>query len=137
MNVERGPLVRQTERKRNVSSGSQLSPIDILSIRLRNELARYQEVSEDLRRNWQEEMKGLPQISSMNTGTLAIALIILYRLGDTFTAEEIRSELDRFVFPESEETNEEKARFDLKKKEEIFRYIRAVNNYRERNRLSA
>lgn len=143
MNVaERGPMTRFTGK---VFFG--FGPMDALggkAYRLKGDLEKFPSVTKELRETWQEEMKTLPQFLSMNTQILSIALVILHKLegeqkvhtdeGEIIIeVKDLRDQLDTYVDPQYPPDNEETANLGLRKKEDIFRYIRAIIGHRERS----
>lgn len=113
-----------------------MSLLDGKAYRLKYELEKFSDVTEPLRRQFQEEVKGFPQFLNMNMAILALALVILFKLQQEEaegSAEEIRRYLDLYVDPEYPPTGKETAAIGLRKKEDVFRYIRVIMSYREEN----
>lgn len=131
---ERGPLVREFERKTTVSRSGQENVLDKIGGTVLKILEAKSDVGENQRRIWSQEVKGLPQIQSMNLETLCRALIILRQVGDETDYPTIIRTIgvpgeDLASISQSEYT------LQLARSQEIFRYCRAILNYRTRNYL--
>lgn len=114
-----------------------MSAVDGRAYRLKYDLEKYPSVTEELRKNWQAEMKSLPQFLTMNTEILALALVILRNLEEQnrgengFSLKDIRRELDINIDIEYPPQDKETFTIGLRKKEDVFRYIRAILSARE------
>lgn len=115
-----------------------MSLLDGKAYRLKGELETFSSVTEPLRRQFQEEVKGLPQFLNMNMAILALALVILHELelegkiteGGLEVAD-LRALLDYYVDSEYSPKVKEEAEIGQRKKEDILRYIRVILFYRE------
>jgi len=116
-----------------------MSLLDGKAYRLKYELEKFSNVTETLRRQLQEEVKAFPQFLNMNMAILALALVILFRIneeGDEVELDKIRQYLDLYIDPEYPPRDKEKAAIGLRKKEDVFRYIHLVIEYREHGKES-
>ncbi|SPN78893.1 Hypothetical protein BRZCDTV_52 [Brazilian cedratvirus IHUMI] len=132
---ERAPITRFGGKVSFFSFGA-MSMVDGRAYRLKYELEKFSSVTEELRKNWQEEMKSLPQFPTMNMAVLALALVILQNLESEgkgeggFELADIRSQLDLYVDVEFPPDDKEYFITGLRKKEDTFRYIRLIIDYR-------
>ncbi|SHO33536.1 Hypothetical protein BQ3484_468 [Cedratvirus A11] len=133
--AERAPITRFGGKVSFFSFGA-MSMIDGRAYRLKYELEKFSSVTEELRKNWQEEMKSLPQFPTMNMAVLALALVILQNLENEgkgeggFELADIRNQLDLYIDTEFPPDDKEYFITGLKKKEDTFRYIRLIIDYR-------
>lgn len=108
----------------------QMTDVQLATLDLEKELRSYQDITENRRYLWREEMTGLEQIRTMNMRLLAAALVYINQVlhGDpqnlipeVFTDEILQPYLDK-VLPAGANVRAYK--------EDLFRYIRAVLTYR-------
>jgi len=78
----------------------QMSVSEIASWNLYRELRKYDFISKDLRQQWTDEMKDLPQIRTMNMDILAAALSFIETVSGRITPDNFRSKaMDNVIEP--------------------------------------
>jgi hypothetical protein len=119
-------------------SRRQLTPEQLAGIELSKALAEIPGTTEDLRRQFQDEMVEMEQIRYMNMETLASTLMFLHNVGesvtrDTFTDANLAPVISN-IMPSTTSSETERRNTYIKLKATILRYIRAVEFYRENRR---
>ena len=113
----------------------QRSPQEEAGIRLTKALGAYSETSVELRTRWKDELLGMPQLRTMNMDILAAALVLLLKVNAEVDPENLT--------PENFEATVDSVLTKLvtddviimqKHRESVFRYIRAVIDYRDRRK---
>jgi hypothetical protein len=112
----------------------QLTPEQLAGIALSRALAEIPGTTEELRRQFQDEMMEMEQIRYMNMRVLAATLMFLHNVGDEVTPENFTDQnlapVIINVLPASDLPEMERRLTYIKLKETILRYIRAVQIFR-------
>lgn len=142
----RRPRPRPTPRRGAPSprrpgiSRRQLTPEQMSGIELNKSLAEIPGTTDELRRQFQDEMVEMDQIRYMNMETLAATLMFLHNVGETVTPDNFTdanlAPVIVNVIPAATLPEAERRLAYIKLKETILRYIRAVEFYRQSRRQS-
>lgn len=130
---ERAPIIRYAPKKSFFTFGS-MSFLDGKAYRLKLDLDRYQ-VTENKRRGWQDEVKEIPQFSSMNTELTARALIFLDELSENPSREEIKKALNNYTGAKYIGNERKYAKEIIPEKENLLRYVRVILAFRQTQKL--
>lgn len=124
--------------RRPKTSRRQLTSEQLAGIELSKALAEIPGTTEELRRQFQDEMVEMEQIRYMNMETLAATLMFLHNIREpvtpsNFTDENLAPVIVNLL-PPANLPEPERRNMYIKLKETILRYVRAVEFYRETRR---
>jgi len=108
-----------------------MAPAQEAAARLLRILEQYPEISPSYRESLAREMLELPQLVNMNMDTLAASLVLLQRIGADFTPEAFLQNVDSIAARfGTQPKNVETELYRQRKRENILRYIGAIDQYR-------